>query len=79
MPRIYVGNLAYATDEDALRKAFGTFGEVGKVQIVRSQGRSRGFGFVTMPDEQAAAAAIAGLHGRELDGRVLTVNRPDQR
>ncbi len=73
---IYVGNLSYSTDEDSLRKVFEPYGEVERVNIVtdRDTGRPRGFAFVEMPDNGAAADAIAALDGTELEGRSLKVN-----
>ena len=73
---IYVGNLAYATTEDGLKAAFAAFGEVTAVRVVtdRMTGRSKGFGFVTMPDATQAQAAIDALNGHELDGRTVRVN-----
>lgn len=73
---IYVGNLAYATNDDGLKAAFAEFGEVTAVRVVtdRMTGRSKGFGFVTMPDSAQAQAAIDALNGRELDGRTVRVN-----
>lgn len=73
---IYVGNLAYATTDDGLKAAFAQFGEVTAVRVVtdRMTGRSKGFGFVTMPDAAQAQAAIDALNGQELDGRTVRVN-----
>ena len=73
---IFVGNVAFTTTEQTLRDLFATYGAVDTVRIMtdRETGRSRGFGFVEMPDDTAARAAIAGLQGHELDGRALTVN-----
>ena len=73
---IYVGNLAYATTDDGLKSAFAQYGEVTAVRVVtdRMTGRSKGFGFVTMPDAAQAQAAIDALNGHELDGRTVRVN-----
>ena len=73
---IYVGNLAYATTDEGLKAAFAQFGEVTAVRVVtdRMTGRSKGFGFVTMPDAAQAQAAIDALNGHELDGRTVRVN-----
>ena len=73
---IYVGNLSYGMSEDELRDAFGAFGEVSSVKILmdRETGRSRGFGFVEMPNKSEAEAAIAQLNGKELGGRALRIN-----
>jgi RNA recognition motif-containing protein len=79
--RIFVGNLAWATTEEELGQLFHPYGEVDRVQIVtdRATGRSRGFGFVEMPDATEAQAAIDGLNGTSLGGRQLTVNEARQR
>jgi RNA recognition motif-containing protein len=73
---IYVGNLSYTTTEDDLRQAFGNFGEVTSAALIKDKftGKSRGFGFVEMPSQEEAMAAIQGMNGAELGGRVLTVN-----
>ncbi|HEY6330037.1 MAG TPA: RNA-binding protein [Blastocatellia bacterium] len=73
--RIYVGNLSYQTTEDDLADLFGQIGEVASSNIItdRDTGRSKGFGFVEMGNEDADKA-IAQLNGRELNGRALTVN-----
>src|SRR5579864_3260172 len=73
---LFVGNLSFQTTEADLRAAFEPFGEVTRAQVMtdRDTGRSRGFAFVEMADEEAAANAIAGLNGKELDGRALNVN-----
>ena len=74
--RIFVGNLNYRTDDEGLRDSFVAFGEVTEASVVvdRYSDRSRGFGFVEMPDTTQANAAIAALNGKEVDGRALTVN-----
>ncbi len=76
MKKIYVGNLSYTTTDEGLEAAFAAFGTVRSVAILqdRETGRSRGFGFVEMEDDEQALAAINGLNGTELDGRTLTVN-----
>jgi len=73
---IYVGNLSFKATDDDLRQTFGEFGEVASASIItdRATGRSRGFGFVEMPNDEEASAAIAGLNGKEVMGRNLTVN-----
>lgn len=73
---IYVGNLSFNTDNDSLREAFAAFGAVDDARVVqdRDTGRSRGFGFVEMPNRQEAQAAIQALDGKDLDGRTLKVN-----
>jgi cold-inducible RNA-binding protein len=74
--KIYVGNLSFSTTEDSLRTKFEEFGQVEEVAIItdRDTGRSRGFGFVTMPSSDEATAAIEALNSVELDGRALKVN-----
>jgi RNA recognition motif-containing protein len=73
---IYVGNLSYEVTEDDLREAFSRFGQVASANVIkdRETGRSKGFGFIEMPNQQEAQAAIAGLNGQELKGRPLNVN-----
>ena len=73
---IYVGNLAYSTNDESLRSAFSVYGEVASARVVsdRMTGRSKGFGFVEMPDRAQAQSAIDALNGKELDGRTLRVN-----
>lgn len=74
--RIFVGNISYKSTEESLRAAFAAHGEVTNASILvdRETGRSRGFGFVEMPNEDEGRAAIAALNGSELDGRAMTVN-----
>lgn len=76
MINIYVGNLPYTTDEHALRLLFENYGQVGRASVVmdRETGRSRGFGFVEMPNDDEGKNAIEQLNGSEFDGRNLTVN-----
>lgn len=73
---IYAGNLSSSASEEDLRSAFAAFGEVASVNIIKDRfsGESRGFGFVEMPSNDEAKAAIEGLNGKELKGRTLTVN-----
>ena len=73
---IYVGNLSFDMTEEALRQEFEAHGEVASAAIVMDKfsGRSRGFGFVEMPNDEQAKAAIAGLNGKTLSGRDVTVN-----
>jgi RNA recognition motif-containing protein len=73
---IYVGNLSYGMSEDELRDAFSAFGEVSSVKILmdRETGRSRGFGFVEMPNKSEAETAIAQLNGKDVGGRALRIN-----
>ena len=74
--KIYVGNLAYRTTEDELRQEFERFGTVNQVDIItdRESGRSKGFGFVEMLDNDEANAAITALDGQNVGDRTLKVN-----
>ena len=78
---IFVGNLAYGATDHDIRELFEQYGVVDKVAIIidRDTGRSKGFGFVEMPDSSAAQTAIAKLQGKELEGRALTVNEAKPR
>ena len=73
---IYVGNLAYKTTDDDLRTLFSQHGEVTSARVVtdRVSGQSKGFGFVEMPDRDAAQKAIEAINGQDLQGRALRVN-----
>lgn len=73
---IYVGNLSWNSSDDDLRSAFEAFGEVSSAKVImdRETGRSRGFGFVEMPDDSAAKQAIEGMNNKDLQGRTLRVN-----
>lgn len=79
---IYVGNLAFSLTEEKLREAFEAHGEVSSAKIIsdRDTGRSKGFGFVEMPNDSEATAAIESLNDQPLDGRPVRVNeaRPRQ-
>ena len=79
--KLYVGNLSFQTQDFDLREHFAQFGEVVSANIItdRDTGRSRGFGFVEMADQQAADAAQQGTDGQELDGRQLKVNEAKPR
>ena len=79
--KLYVGNLSFKTTDDGLRQSFEEFGQVASAQVVleRETGRSRGFGFVEMPNDEEARKAIEAMHGKEMDGRALTVNEAKPR
>jgi len=72
---LYVSNLSYTLTDDELRAAFEAFGDVSNARVIldRETGRSRGFGFVEMPDNNQATAAINGLNGQEIGGRPAKV------
>jgi len=74
--KLFVGRLSYSTTDDSLQAAFSQYGTVSSAQVIkdRDSGQSKGFGFVEFDDDAAAKAAIAGLDGQELDGRVIAVN-----
>ncbi|MHA3775439.1 RNA recognition motif domain-containing protein [Verrucomicrobiota bacterium sgz303538] len=79
--KLYVGNLSFNTTETSLQDAFEQFGTVtdSVIMMDRMTNRSRGFGFVTMSSAAEGNAAISGLHGKDLDGRNLTVNEAKPR
>ena len=74
--KLYVGNLSYQVDSSELEQLFGQYGQVQSAQIIndRDTGRSKGFGFVEMANDDEAEAAIAALNGQQHGGRALTVN-----
>jgi RNA recognition motif-containing protein len=74
--RLYVGNLSYGVDSSQLQELFAAHGTVQSAEVIadRMTGRSKGFGFVEMGSNDEAQAAITALHGKEFDGRALTVN-----
>jgi cold-inducible RNA-binding protein len=78
---IYVGNMAFTTTGHDLRQLFEPYGVVDEIRVIidRDTGRSKGFGFVEMPDSTTAKTAIAGLQGKDLGGRTLTVNEAKPR
>lgn len=82
MARLFVGNLPYSSTEDLLNELFSKLGTVSSVKIItdRNTGRSRGFGFVEMDNDEEAKKAIEALNGTELDGRKIVVNeaRPQE-
>lgn len=73
---VYVGNLSYDMSEDDLRAEFSPFGEVDSARIIsdRDTGRSKGFGFVEMPNDDEARKAMDALNGKDVGGRQLKVN-----
>ncbi len=74
---IYVGNLPYSITEEELKAAFAGFGEVENASIITDKysGRSKGFGFVEMPDDASAEEAIKALDGTDMQGRNVKVNQ----
>ena len=82
MLNIYVGNLPYSTTDASLQEAFSAHGSVDRAKVIveRVTGRSRGFGFVEMTNDEEGRAAIGAMNETEMDGRALVVNeaRPKQ-
>ena len=74
--KLYVGNLSYDVDNSALEAMFTAYGSVRSAEVIqdRDTGRSKGFGFVEMADDNAAQEAIRGLNETQQNGRALTVN-----
>lgn len=82
MAKLFVGNLAWATNDDSLRNFFSQVGTVVSAQVIvdKFSGRSKGFGFVEMSSDEEAEKAKAELNGKELDGRAVNVSeaRPQE-
>ena len=76
MTKLFVGSLPFTTSEEELHSMFTAFGRVASAKLIndRETGRSRGFGFVEMPNDDQAQAAIAALNGTAVDGRNVVVN-----
>ena len=74
--KLFVGSLSWDTNDEGLRDAFAVHGEISEAVVIsdRDTGRSRGFGFVTFEDDDAADKAMAALNGTELDGRTIRVD-----
>ena len=82
MVKLYVGNLPFSVDDEALKEIFSQAGPVSKVKVVTDafDGRSRGFGFVEMENDDGASAAIEKFDGQDISGRTIRVDRAkDQR
>jgi len=79
MMNIYVGNLSYGMTDEKLTKMFEAYGTVESTKIIKDNysGRSKGFGFVEMPDNAEADQAIKGLNGKDVEGRAMKVNQAD--
>jgi cold-inducible RNA-binding protein len=76
MKNLFVGNLSFRTTETELRTLFEPFGQVSRIHIAtdRETGRSRGFAFIDMPNDEEATRAMTALNGKDFDGRALKVN-----
>ena len=74
--KLFVGSLSWDTNDEGLRNAFSTHGEISEAIVIsdRDTGRSRGFGFVTFDEDESADKAVAALNGTELDGRTIKVD-----
>lgn len=79
--KIFIGNLAWSTDEQTLREHFQQFGELTQLRLItdRETGRSRGFAFATYANRNDGLTAIQAMNGKELDGRPLNVNEARER
>jgi hypothetical protein len=80
-PEVYVGNLSYEVNDESLGKLFAPYGKVSSARIIQNRfnGKSKGYGFVEMPDKAERAAAVAALNGSEHEGRKLVVNEARSR
>lgn len=74
--KVYVGNLPFSVDDDKLKELFGSYGEIEEASVIKDKfsGRSKGFGFVTFKNDEAANKAIAEMNEKEIEGRGLKVN-----
>ena len=81
MKNIYVGNLPYSTTDTELESLFAQHGQIGRASVVidRETGRSRGFGFVEMPNDEEGNKAIEAMNGFDMGGRKLVVNEAKPR
>jgi RNA recognition motif-containing protein len=79
--KLFVGSLSWDTNDHGLREAFAQFGEVTEAKVItdRDSGRSRGFGFVTFADEDAAEKAKSAMNETQLDGRTIRVDVANER
>lgn len=74
--KLYVGNLPFSVTQEQLKDLFAPLGEVTEVTLIidKASGRSRGFGFVTITDDEAALKAISEMNGKDIEGRQMTVS-----
>ena len=82
MPKkLFVGGLSWNTDDSLLRQSFERFGTISDAKVIldRETGRSRGFGFVTFDEDDAAQSAMSAMDGTNLDGRDIRVNEAQER
>jgi RNA recognition motif-containing protein len=78
---IFVGSLPFSLEEADLKELFEAYGEVSTVKLIsdRETGRSKGFGFVEMPDDESAQKAITGLNGTDVKGRSIAVSQAEEK
>lgn len=79
--KLFVGGLSYSTDDQGLKAAFDSFGNIVEAKVIldRESGRSRGFGFVSYKEEGHASAALSNMDGQTLDGRNIRVSLANER
>ena len=79
--KLFVGGLSWDTSDDGLRTAFGKYGSITEAKVIldRDTGRSRGFGFVSFSEDDAATKAVQEMNGAELDGRNIRVDEANER
>ncbi|KAJ8499998.1 hypothetical protein OPV22_010550 [Ensete ventricosum] len=79
--KLFVGGLSFSTDEQSLKEAFNSFGNVVEARVItdRDTGRSRGFGFVNFDSDASASEALSGMDGQELNGRNIRVSYANDR
>ncbi len=79
--KVFVGGISWNTDDDSLRVAFEKYGDVTEAKVItdRDTGRSRGFGFVSFDNDDAALKAISEMDGQDLDGRTIKVNEAEDK
>ncbi|RWR74610.1 glycine-rich RNA-binding protein 2, mitochondrial-like protein [Cinnamomum micranthum f. kanehirae] len=79
--KLFIGGLSYGTDDQSLREAFSSFGDVTEARVIndRDTGRSRGFGFVNFAADESASSALSGMDGQELNGRTIRVSYANER
>jgi len=78
---IFAGSLPYQLQEADLKNLFEAYGEVSSVKLIidRETGRSKGYGFIEMPDDEVAQKAISGLNGMQISGRAIAVSQAEER
>ncbi|KAK9287732.1 hypothetical protein L1049_016172 [Liquidambar formosana] len=79
--KLFIGGLSYGTDDQSLRDAFSSFGDVVDAKVItdRDSGRSRGFGFVNFSSDESASSALSAMDGQELNGRNIRVSYANER